>query len=120
MSEPLEVLIDIGNWHLDKLNKLWNILWGLGKVGTALFGLITAIGGLLWQFTDIASALNGIASGINTLTDVIEAMPLHPVMQMVNRVFPLNEVLFLEFALLGFALVCASIRIVKSLIPTLA
>ena len=55
MSEPLEVLVAIGNWQLDKLNKLWQILVGVGKVGSAVFGLITAIGGLLWQFADIAS-----------------------------------------------------------------
>lgn len=87
----------------------------LGSVG----GLLVTLGGLLWGFVELEGGLAGITASINNSASMLRAMPIAPTMHMVNRVFPLNELLVMEGVLMAVFIACTLVRWIKSFIPTI-
>ncbi len=101
------------------LTKIFGFCFGVGKVLVAIGGLLFTIGGMLWAFVDVNGGLDGIANGINSVSAVIHPMPIAPLLSLVNRVFPLNELLVMEASLLFIYVSCVIVRWIVSFLPGL-
>lgn len=97
--------------------KIAGVLWGIGKVVAAIGGLVATLAGTVWAFVDLNGGLDGIAQSINQAAALIQPLPIAPVLHAVNRVFPLNELVIMEFSLLSVTVACVVIRWVVSWIP---
>lgn len=72
----------------------------LKKIAYKAFGLFISLGGfisallvLIVGLVDVDAVLSTMTTAVNNATGIIQAAPVMPVMDKLNRVFPVNEAL---------------------------
>ena len=101
---------------MDWMDDIWANVKAIGKVVISLGGLVFALLAILLQFGDLNAGLLALDAQLQDVTSIIAGLPLHPVMNMVNRVFPLTEYLGLVSAQLGLMVAAMLVRWIKAII----
>lgn len=108
-------------WIYDQVINIWGytksfLFW----VGAAILGIFVFIGHVLEFLFQQLQALYGYVTSIPPLPGVVGNVNVvpHDALAFANTFFPVHEFIVLIVAYLALVLLCATIRVIKSLIPT--
>lgn len=98
----------------------FNYVRGAWNAWVAAGGVTATLALMDWPFEVIADGVEGLSEAAALLASHTYTMPgAGPILGQVNRVFPLNEILVMEAALLGLYISCILLRWAKGWIPGL-
>lgn len=100
-------------------SEIWQIAKAQWRLVVALFGLVSLVWGMFGGADNIVAALDTLTAQINVLSALLQASPVHTLMNRLNRVFPLSELLGFTSMWFGMWFAALVIRVARSFLPTI-